>query len=130
MNPHRAEVSLKALQQTYTLRLSLADVASLEAELGCGVYELIGRIQERKFGVREVAAIIRRGLRGGGMHFPQQRTGEVVERIMTEVGMPASLNAATDLLLASLADPAEMQEQNGTEPSPLDSKDETPHPLG
>ena len=104
-NPHRAEVDLKTPNRVFTLRLSMNDMAALQNELHVGVpYELAERISTHKFGVVEMAAVLRRALKTGGLFFPPQRAGETVSRIMEQAGMSACLEAVLGLIAASISD--------------------------
>src|SRR5436190_14211474 len=131
-NPFRSETDLKTPLQVYPLRLTMNDWALLQNELGYGIYEMADRIGKAKFGVVEIASVMRRALRSGGYQFPNQRAGEVVAKIMEQAGLPTCLQAMMDLLSAALSDPNDTQPKQ-EDPAPAEQtalfKEETTDPL-
>lgn len=66
-NPLRGEVDIVLDGQPHTLRLTLGALAELEAGLGePGLAGLVARLDEGRFGSRDILAVLLAGLKGGG----------------------------------------------------------------
>jgi hypothetical protein len=66
-NPWRGEVTLVVDGQAQVMRLTLGALAALEAELETGsLVALVERFESGQFAARDVLALLRAGLSGGG----------------------------------------------------------------
>ena len=69
-NPYRGEVELMVNGQVHVMRLTLGVLVELEAELDSGsVMELVQRFENGAFSARDLLALLRAGLRGGGADY-------------------------------------------------------------
>ena len=67
VNPYRGEAELVVGGKAYVMRLSLGILAELESELEAGsLMDLVQRFETGKYSARDLLALLRAGLRGGG----------------------------------------------------------------
>ena len=92
MNPLAGEVALVIDGRRRVMRLTLGALAGLEAELGAGsLAALVERFEGRDFSTRDVLALLRAGLRGGGEEVDPAEAA-------IEGGPVAAAKAAAELL--------------------------------
>lgn len=66
-NPYRGEVELMVNGQVHVMRLTLGVLAELETELESdSLMGLVQRFENGAFSARDLLALLRAGLRGGG----------------------------------------------------------------
>ena len=94
-NPWRGDVALVVDGERHVMRLTLGALAALEAELETSsLVALVERFEGGAFSARDVLALLRAGLSGGG-------AGAVAQRLETsevEGGPVAAARAAAELL--------------------------------
>lgn len=96
MNPWAGEVAVEIDGQRHRAKLTLGALAELEAALGeDSLVALVERFEGRRFGTRDVLAVVVAGLRGGGWQ------GSAAELMQAEVaGGPIEAARVAALLLA------------------------------
>ena len=65
-NPERGEVAITLGGQRFVMRPDFEHLVEMEVRTGVGLVELTRRIASGKYGVRDMAAIVTAGLKGGG----------------------------------------------------------------
>jgi len=102
-NPWRGDVALILDGERYVMRLTLGALAALEAELETeSLVALVERFEGGGFAARDVLALLRAGLIGGGA----PEAAEQVERAEIEGGPVAAGRAAAELLARAFHVPA------------------------
>ena len=102
VNPWRGEVALVIDGQQQVMRLTLGALAALEAELEVGsLVALVERFEGNAFSSREVLALLRAGLHGGGCAV----TPEALAAAQIEGGPMAAARAAATLLARAFVSP-------------------------
>jgi len=86
-NSARGEVPFNVGEERLILRPSFSAISEIETELGIGLVEIAERFAARRYGVKELCAVIRVGARAGGRDLDLERIGDLV--------MSAGLVAAT-----------------------------------
>lgn len=101
VNPHRGELNWTVNGHTYTLRLTMSDIAALEAAHGqqSGIMEVVTRFRENTYGVRVIATILQRGLLSG---MGTRLKTEEVYALIDECGFPEAAETAIRLLSKGL----------------------------
>ncbi|MEL6598591.1 MAG: gene transfer agent family protein [Pseudomonadota bacterium] len=101
-NPYRGEVELTVNGAPVTLRLTLGALAELEDGLGeDSILGLVERFETGGFNVRDIAAVIRAGLAGGGVPMDPGTLAEAE----IDGGPMAAARAAARLLNLTFAVP-------------------------
>lgn len=65
-NAARGDVTLRLGGELYVLRPSFAALTEIESALGIGLVELAERFRDRRYGVRELAAVAHAGAKAAG----------------------------------------------------------------
>ena len=103
-NPWAGEVAIVLDGQRHVAKLTLGALAELEAALETGsLIDLVQRFEERRFGTRDVLALIVAGLRGGGW----QGTASDLLRVEIGGGPVEGARAAAELLARAFSLPGE-----------------------
>lgn len=101
-NPWRGDVALTVDGERYVMRLTLGALAALEAELETeSLVALVERFEGGGFSARDVLALLRAGLTGGG-------AADVAARLAAaeiEGGPVNAARAAAELLARAFATP-------------------------
>lgn len=101
-NPWRGDVALVLDGQRHVMRLTLGALAALEAELETeSLVALVERFEAGRFSARDVLALLRAGLEGGG-HGDAAATLASAE---IEGGPVAGARAAAELLARAFSVP-------------------------
>lgn len=94
-NPWRGDVALTVNGERHVMRLTLGALAALEAELETeSLIALVTRFESGGFSARDVLALLRAGLSGGGAAFTAADLGNAE----IEGGPVAAAQAAAELL--------------------------------
>ena len=94
-NAARGEVTFKAGERTYVLRPTFEALCAIEDRLDAGIIEIAERIVGRRYGIREIAAILTAGAQAADKDVTEAEIGAAI----AEVG----LRRATELALVLLA---------------------------
>lgn len=101
-NPFRGEVALSVDGKAYLMRLTLGALCELEQALeDRSIAALVTRFESGEVRMREVVAVLRAGLRGGGADLPEPD----LEDLHIDGGAGAAMRLAAQLLRLAFAPP-------------------------
>jgi hypothetical protein len=114
VNRHRGDVPLEIGGRRLALRLTLGGLAELEDALGGGSLAGLGeRLSSGRIGTRDIIAILRIGLAGGG----QEMSEDEVAALAVEGGVGPIMAAIAALFTAAFGTEAE-RPANPPQPQP------------
>lgn len=99
VNVHRGEVEWTVAGHTFMLRLSLNDIAILEAAENGMIMDMVERFRGNHYGLKDVVAVLGRALRTGvGRSYKVDEVRDLIE----EFGFIPAAGVAVELLIKAL----------------------------
>lgn len=100
-NPQKGQVPIELAGQTFTCRLTIDALISIETTLDKGILAITSDLSQANVRLNEIAVVLLHALRGGGNDFDDKK----VKSLIQETGIVASCSAVATLLVDSLNDP-------------------------
>ena len=100
-NPLKGQIQIELAGDTYTCRLTVDALISIESVLDKGILEFTSQLSQANVRVGEIAVILLHALRGGGNDFDEKK----VKSLIQQSGIVASCTQVATLLVDTLNDP-------------------------
>lgn len=100
-NPQKGQVPIELAGETYTCRLTIDALISIEASLEKGILGITQELSQANVRLNDMCVILLHALRGGGNDFDDKK----VKALIQQTGIVKTCTAVAELLVESLNDP-------------------------